>query len=81
MQPHLHIYPLAYPHKVMLLRGEPPAGLRHAQDDASVPGGQDVLHAGVQLLLEPRVELGLVFAGGEQLLYDVVAGGVQRQGE
>ena len=34
----LHTYPHAYPHEVMLLGREPPAGLRHGQDDARVPG-------------------------------------------
>ena len=65
----------------MLLGGEPPAGLRHGQDDARVARRQDVLHARVQLLLEPRVEFCFIVAGGEQLLRHVVAGRVQRQRE
>ena len=65
----------------MLLGGEPPAGLRHGQDDARVARRQDVLHARVQLLLEPRVEFCFIVARGEQLLRHVVAGRVQRQRE
>ena len=76
------VTPQTYPHEVMLLGGEPPACLRHGQYDARVPCGEDVLDACVQLALEPRVEIGpavfVVLAGGEELLHNVVAGGVQR---
>ena len=66
---------------MVLLGGEPPAGLRHGQDDARVARRQDVLHARVQLLLEPRVELCFVVAGEEQLLRHEVAGRVKGEGE